>query len=158
MTVLIDDGSGGVRLLEPTRLERVRARLAARRLDRALANGASPDSDVLIALHARRLTGMRERSALADGLMHAWLAATSPRALSAAVIDVGAVSGALPELVALRETLLAPGPVSVRGVAAVRCLLVNGTGPMYGGSPGRPLGAALRHAAELLRVMPVAVA
>lgn len=151
MQVLISNGSG-VELVRVSGLDRVRARAAGRRIDRALANGASPDADVLTALHARRLLGIRERRRLAAALNHAWLVASERRAVAATsvVIDRRAVAAAHPEIVDLTERLLSPQPVSVRGVAFVRTLLTSGTGPMYGLVPGRPLGAALRHAVELL--------
>ena len=151
MQVLISNGSG-VELVRVSGLDRVRARAVGRRIDRALANGASPDADVLTALHARRLLGIRERRRLAAALTHAWLVASERRAVAATsvVIDRRAVAAAHPEIVDLTERLLSPQPVSVRGVAFVRTLLTSGTGPMYGLVPGRPLGAALRHAVELL--------
>src|SRR5581483_9325721 len=128
--------------------------------DVALANGASPERDVPTALHARRLTGLRERRRLAAAVTDACLLASRPYSLSPSVLDLPAVATAHTELVILRDRLLAPGPVSVRGVAAVRCLLTNGAGPLYGArpvhavSPGRSLGGAVRHVAELLTPVP----
>ena len=149
---LLISNDRGVEQVRVGRLDRVRARAAARRIDRALANGASPDAEVLTALHARRLLGMRERRRLAAGLNHAWLVAAHahPGAVSSVVVDRRAVATAHPEIVELTTRLLSSHPVSVRGVAFVRTLLTSGTGPMYWLVPGRPLGAALRHAVELL--------
>lgn len=154
MHVLIDSTSSGVEAVRVSRRDRLHARMAARRIDRELANGVSPDADAVVALHARRLSGMRERRRLAAGLNHAWSVAAQPRvgAVSSVVVDRGAVAAAQPEIAELTARLLTPGPVSVRGVAFVRTLLTSGTGPMYGLVPGRPLGAALRHAVELLAV------
>jgi hypothetical protein len=154
MMLLIDDGQGGARCVEPSRIDRLRARIAARRLDRDLANGGSPDTDVVVALHARRLLGMRERRRLADGLTHALLVSTRPPAsvIVPTVVDRRAVAGAAAEVVELCRHLLTPGPISVRGVACVRALLTNGVGPLYDVVPGGSLGTALRHAAELLDV------
>ena len=138
MMLLIDDGQGGVRTIEPSHVDRLRSRIAAHRLDRELANGASPDTDVVVALHARRLVGMRERRRVADGLTRALLVSTRPlgAGFASTVVDRQAVVGAAADVLDLCRQLVTPGPVSVRGVACVRALLSNGVGPLYDVVPG----------------------
>lgn len=156
--LLIDDGRGGVRGVEPSHADRFWARLTARRIDRDLANGGSPDADVVVALHAQRLSGMRERRRLADGLSRALTLSTQPRGtgVGSSIVNRHAVAGAEGDVLDLCRQLLAPGPVSVRGVACVRAMLMSGMGPLYDIVPGGSLSAALRHAAELLEVADVA--
>ena len=50
------------------------------------------------------------------------------------------------ELKALIDRLLAMGPIDVRGVAMVRALLADGTGPLYETSTARDLNTELRAA------------
>lgn len=118
----------------PCRLrDRLRARLGALRLDRALAAGASPDSELLLSLRAETLISMTNRHALA-------------RALRRAVADAGRSLQPLgPVLPLARRDILrhrdliqelaglldGPGPVDLRGLAAVEVLLRDGAGPLY---------------------------
>jgi hypothetical protein len=114
-------------------LTRVTARLLAARYDRMLAVGvfASPGSGLDV--HARRLTTIAEREAIARSLRRSlrevrnpipqWTARSwthRPNVMAAAdVIDT----------VTLR--LHSPRPVDTRGMARLRLLLSDGTGPLY---------------------------
>jgi hypothetical protein len=123
--------------LRPVHLRhRVAARLRARDLDRALATGASPDSSVSLALHATRLyrPGHRARLAHAVRRLAAIPAGSTRLKVPVSSRVVREVAG---ELEAVASRLDAPGPVDVRGVAKIRSLLSDGTGPLYrpSGSP-----------------------
>ena len=74
---------------------------------------------------------------------HGMTAAVAPNSLD--VLEAGAV------IAAIERRLRAPEPVSPRGVAMVRLLLIDGNGPLY--RPGDPgtLGDRLRAAAVALR-------
>jgi hypothetical protein len=118
---------------------RIAARLHARDLDRALAAGASPDSSVSLALHAVRLYRPGHRSELAHTVRRLAAIPARPARLKAPVSG-RVVREVAQELEAIASRLAAPGPVDVRGVAKIRSLLADGTGPLY-----RPSGApALR--------------
>jgi hypothetical protein len=139
-----------------TRRIRLRDRLAARRrslaLDRALAEGASPDSDAALALRAQALIGQRARRDPANQIRRIILDARRPaRARWAAVI----ISHRLVldvELSRLALRLLAEGPVDVRGVASVRALICGGSGRLYasGRAGANELHAAIDEATEAL--------
>ena len=61
-----------------------------------------------------------------------------------------AVRRAGTELQAVIDRLVAAGPVSVRGVARVRCLLADGTGPIYRESAPDRLRDELRAALAVM--------
>jgi hypothetical protein len=152
--LLIDDGAAGVRAVHVRPGDGIKARLHARRIDRELADGASPDRDAETAVRARHLTGMAERHRLVEALEHALVVSIVPRSslVSASVLDRFAVASAREEIVDLCTTLSRPGPVSVRGVACVRALLTDGSGPFFDVRSGRSLGVAVRHATGLLEL------
>jgi hypothetical protein len=112
--------------------DRLVARLWASALDAELASGASPESSVALALHAGHLCRESQRRLLAGSLTRVAAAAeASPRSRLKVPVCGGAVRRARSELQAVVERLAAGGPVGVRGVARVRCLLADGTGPLY---------------------------
>jgi hypothetical protein len=123
------------RLLVATRpgiRDRLEARVAARRLDHALAAGIYPETSSALALRARRLTGPRRRRTMADGYHRL------PREAR------GRVDSAGYELERLAETLESPGPVTAQGAAQAWLLLTDGTGPIH--NADAPIG--VRVAAE----------
>ena len=115
---------------------RVRDRLVARirrpALDRELAAGASPESSVALAVHARYLCRPEQRRQLAHSLTEIGAAsgAHAARRLRAP-LALHAVARARGELAAVVDHLDGAGPVDVRGVALIRNLLADGTGPLY---------------------------
>ena len=132
---------------------RVRDRLAARirrsTLDRELAAGASPESSVDLAVHARFLCRPEQRRVLGCTLTEIVAASETPSARRSRVpLCRTAISQAHAELEAVVGRLVAPGPVGVRGVARIRSLLADGTGPLYresgAGHLRQELVAALR--------------
>ena len=128
---------------------RITARLRAPRFDRALAVGVPTPAGSALAVHAARLSSVAERQAVARTLRRAVRDANDdPRATRSGRVPMhraNIVSAeALIDEVTLR--LHAPDPVRARGMARLRQLLSDGTGPLYrygrGDLAGR-LGAAL---------------
>lgn len=119
----------------PRRLRaRLIARLRASSLDRQLAVGVAPAAGSALAAHRARIVAPPERHAVA-------------RTLSESMQEAGH-RGTLAEDLSERliQRLYAPGPVCERGMARLRLLLSDGSGPLYrcgrGDLSGR-LGAAL---------------
>jgi hypothetical protein len=135
MIVVLDEAAGiGIRRVHWR--DRVVARVRTAALDRRLAAGASPETDLLLALHAGRLCEPTERQVLARSLTRIMAAADAPMARRlAAPVDRPAVQRARAELAAIAGRLVASGPVDVQGVARVRLLLADGTGPLYRSAP-----------------------
>jgi hypothetical protein len=112
--------------------DRMLARIRAAALDAELAAGASPESSVFLALHALHPSAPSQRRLLAGSLQRVAAAADTPtRSRLKAPVCGPAVRDAGTELQAVIERLVSAEPVSVRGMARVRCLLADGTGPIY---------------------------
>ena len=133
----------------PSVRARVTARLRAQRFDRALAVGVPAPAGSALAVHAARLTSVAERHAVAEALRRAVRDANDdPGATQSGRVPMHraniAAAEALIDQVRLR--LQVPHPVSARGMARLRQLLSDGTGPLYrygrGDLAGR-LGAVL---------------
>jgi hypothetical protein len=150
MIVVLDEGASlGLRRVRWR--DRLAVRARASDLDDQLAAGASPESSVRLALHAARLCQPSQRQVLARSLTRivATAEAPQPRRLRVPVCRA-AVHQARAELAAVSGRLTASGPVDVRGIARVRTLLADGTGPLYQPSPA----ASLRHRlAEVLQAL-----
>jgi hypothetical protein len=131
--------------------ERLSLRLRARSLDRALADGASPDSSEPLARRAQALVRADTRNEIAGSLRQ--LARGDRRSL-------GSRLGAVPtraeevrrDLERLAARLLEPGPVAARGVALTQELLTDGAGPLYWMESADDLGARLRTVLEALEL------
>lgn len=123
----------GLKALTPKRpIESLLTRLVGTSLDLRLAAGAAPESSRWLAARAYFLVCPQSRVELARD----WLAVLSPargRTARASRIrpDPRRVLGLEPEIRQVVERLRAPLPVGVRGVAAARCLLMDGTSPLY---------------------------
>jgi hypothetical protein len=103
----------------PTIRDRIAARVFARRLDWALANGADSEQSAALALRARRLTSLSRRRVIAGSLWR--------------LLREGQVtSNGLDELAGLASALAEPGPVDPRGAARAWLLVTDGTSPLYG--------------------------
>jgi hypothetical protein len=112
--------------------DRLEARARASALDHELAAGASPDATVPLAVHAGRLCDPAQRRLLARSLTRIVAASDAPvQSRLKAPVCRHAVRQARPELAALAGRLSASGPVAVHGLARVRTLLADGTGPLY---------------------------
>ena len=167
MHVLLDDrGRLTLRRLSPW--QQILARGRAARLDRALADGTSPEASVGLAARAARLTSTEFRRDLADSLRRILLVAADPAdpAVTAAAArprgPLGAarplrvplrsarISQSAPVLAELANRLLEPGPVPARGVAMVTELLADGTGPLYRKEASADLTTLATRAADAL--------
>jgi hypothetical protein len=135
MIVVLEQGAG-LALRRVRWWDRLLVRARASALDRELAAGASPESSAALAVHAGRLCEPAQRRVLARSLHRIVVAADAPagRRLKAPV-SRPAVQRARAELAAVAGRLTADGPVDVRGVARVRHLLADGTGPLYRYAP-----------------------
>lgn len=124
---------------------RVIAELFATRFDKQLAAGAAPEPGSALAAHVSRLVSAGERRKLAETLRHSVSEVYSGRApMSARIpVDRSGVAAAVGLIDQVASRLVAPRPVSAHGVARLRILLSDGTGPMYW-SGGGDLGAELR--------------
>jgi hypothetical protein len=132
----------------PSMRSRLTARLLAGRLDRLLAVGAPAPAGSALAAHEARLTSSAEREAIARAL-RATVADARGRGLllsSRVPLHVPNIAAAEDVIDAVTLRLHSPRPVSARGMARLRQILGDGTGPLYrygrGDLRGR-LGAAL---------------
>ena len=134
---------------------RVRDRLIARwgsmKLDRALAAGTPPETSAALRLRAQALLAPRTRRTLGRALERV-VAEPAPAPLLGARVPVrrSEVRGARDDLRLLAQRLAAPAPVDVRGVAKVRVLLSDGSGPLFWGRSPDELSGRIRQAIEAL--------
>ena len=150
MIVLLEDGQDALRPATVRLIDRIRARLCGRKLDLALAGGASPESSVALALRAQCLVQPVVRGELARSLERT-LACHSGKALSGRIGVCGRrVADARRELETVVERLSAPAPVAAAGVARIRVLLSDGSGPLYQERSGVDLRSELIEAASAL--------
>jgi hypothetical protein len=153
-TVLLATGKDGRVVVERPRLgDRLAARWRARALDRALADGVSPEASAALSLRAQRLTEPDCRWSIAGALRRIVREAQQPRRTRLGRIEpnLRAVSAASDALRQLADTLDDPGPVAAHGVAQAWLLLTDGTGPLYNPRTRVPLGAHAARAARELR-------
>lgn len=145
--VVVETGPWGVEAREATWRERILARLLTRRLDSQLAAGRSPESDPLLSLRAQRLARPATRLALARAIGRLLREASTPlRRANPPLADLHAVREVERDLAGLVDQLVAPAPVSARGVALVHELLVDGSGPLYLRNSPRDLSEMIRTA------------
>jgi hypothetical protein len=136
-------------------LDRMKARLRARSLDRALAAGRPSEASADVALRARRLTELSKRRELARTLKDLIARARPvPTSLAAARVPIArhAVLTYSDQLTRLVDELLTPGPVAAAGVAQVQLLVTDGTGPLYNPTSRVDLATAVERAIEALRL------
>ncbi|WP_099041897.1 hypothetical protein [Mycobacterium neglectum] len=127
---------------------RLTARLRAGQFDGLLAVGVPAPAGSALAVHEARLTSNAEREAIARSL-RATVTDARGRGLllsSRVPLHVANITAAEDVIDAITLRLHAPRPVSARGMARLRQILGDGTGPLYryghGDLRGR-LGAAL---------------
>jgi hypothetical protein len=127
---------------------RVLARLRAHGLDGRLADGADPASSTLLSLRARALVARPARDDLAFDLERILVIAERPelRRLGAVPLQRHQVIGAAGLLRRLIALLRGSQPVSPRGVAIARRLVVDGTTPVYARAPRGAVAKAVRDA------------
>ena len=127
---------------------RLRARVLAGRLDREVEVGIVPLPGSSLAVHMARLTSVEEREALARTLRqalaelhsgHPGRPGVSPR-VPVHPERLATCRGVIDDITLL---LHSPRPVRARGMARLRMLLADGTGPLYRNGRGS-LAAELR--------------
>jgi len=127
---------------------RVVARLRAYHFDRQLAVGVPAPAGSALEVHQARLTSVAEREAIARSLRQAVRDARcggTPRSSRVPVHPTN-IAAAEDLIDAITLRLHSPRPVSARGMARLRVVLSDGSGPMYRvgrGDLGGRLGAAL---------------
>ena len=136
---------------------RARDRLVARwkspKLDRALAKGVPPETSGALLLRARTLLGPRARRQLSRALQR--ILREAPRAPwpgARMPVRRNEVMDSRDDLNLLARRLLAPAPVDVRGVAQVRLLLSDGSGPLFWRRSADDLRGRVREAIEALEL------
>ena len=134
------------RALHPPFAARLAARLFARRLDRELIGGADPASRPWLAARAALLTSRSTRDELADGLDVVLTSAQRPPGRAHALPRPAPVLANAALLRELARVLRGPCPLYAAGIARVRRLLTDGTGPMYMSRDGIALEDELRRA------------
>ncbi|WP_083408717.1 hypothetical protein [Mycolicibacterium rutilum] len=129
-------------------LARVVARVKAGSFDRRIAVGGPAPAGSALAAHCARLTSRKERESLARALRRVVQDARGrgPLMSSRVPLNTRNIAAAEDLIDAITLRLHSPRPVSARGMARLRTLLADGTGPLYrygrGDLTGR-LGAAL---------------
>jgi hypothetical protein len=121
------------RVLQPGRLARAAARVRGISLDRALADGGDPASSPQLAARAALLTSPQSRAEIAASLERLVQAAQGPQKRWWALSRTSGVLANSGELCALACLLRDGGPVYARGVALVKRLVTDGSGPAYRG-------------------------
>jgi hypothetical protein len=129
----------------PTLITRLHARFFAGRLDRDIEAGVPAEPSTALALHMVRVTSVEERQALARTLRHV---ASDPRDTGRVVpmripVHPQRVAACRDVIDDITLLLHSPRPVRARGMARLRMLLSDGSGPLYRNSRGS-LAAELR--------------
>jgi hypothetical protein len=128
-------------------LDRLWAQLRARRLDRALARGVPAEGSQALSWRAQVLTRPSVTHELGTELRRLVSEAHEPgRALLRVHADAERLLSVEAELRRLASRLDSARPSHPAGVAKVRLLLTDGTGPLYGGSSVQALSAAVEDA------------
>lgn len=124
--------------------DRLVARLAARRLDRELAEGASPAGSTQLSLRASALTAPAKRRELAEIIRRIARDQVEPAAFGVRLAaSREQTSAARPALERLARRLAGDDPVDPRGVALTQELLSDGSGPLLWDRSEEDLGVRL---------------
>jgi len=131
----------------PSLAARVIARVRADKFDHQLAVGVPVPAGSALAVHQARLTSTAEREAIARSLRQAVSDAHTGAVFSSRIPVHPRNIAAAEELIdRITLRLHSPRPVSARGMARLRRVLSDGSGPFYWygkGDLGGRLGAAL---------------
>ncbi|MGZ4351741.1 MAG: hypothetical protein ACXVRX_14585 [Solirubrobacteraceae bacterium] len=132
---------------------RLRAAWAREDLDRRLAEGADPATDMLLQQRAERLVRPAIRATLAAGLERVVATANKPPAALSSAIPVrcGPVRGARHELMGLAGELRHMPDPRPRGVAMAERLLTEPSSVLYTASSSDEIARAARCAADNMR-------
>lgn len=129
--------------------QRALASLCSCALDRALASGADPASDPLLACRSRQLADDHLRHHLAADLRAAIVDAERPRRFSGpAPAAAAAIRSQRPKLQELAARLESGHVAGIRGVAAAAVLVDDDESPLWDGRHALDLVAAINLALE----------
>ena len=126
-------------LLRPRRLIAAWAWLRQYRLDVALAGGADPRASATLAARSAQLASRRSRRGTAAGLERLAAGPQSDSRRFAVMALPGAVAPNRGALLALAARVRDEAPAYVRGLAAARLIVTDGTGPAYTDRRGEAL-------------------
>jgi hypothetical protein len=132
-TLLLSDDYNSVRCCQSSPRMRLAARLRAPYLDAALAAGASPDSSAPLSLRAHALVSAKDRRKLSRELLHILHKAEQSQSPFDPTVPIcrRKILKARDLFRELADRLQDRDPVTTRGVAQVRVLLRDGSGPLY---------------------------
>jgi hypothetical protein len=152
MQVLLIDHADRPTLRRVHPWDRLLVRLRAPRLDRELADGASPDRAFALAVRAHMLVNGRTRTDLALGARRILLAAAQPADGGRLPVPVcrDRVRDSAPEFGELIGRLVGAGLVPARGIAQASILLGDAGSPLYRRASRDDLRARVRQAADAL--------
>lgn len=139
MTVIAQPG-GALEYRRAGVLSRVRSFVRGCALDRALAAGVTPESSVVLAVHAQRIVRPRACRTLAATLRRLVAGGVPGRSVPVSRVRV---QGEAARLEAVAARLELNGPIGARGVAALRVLLSEAAGPLYRTGTGTDLDRQL---------------
>jgi hypothetical protein len=111
--------------------DRVVARLLASSLDRQLAAGRAPESTRLLATRAQQLASAAMRQELARNVEHVLELVHREAPSRRVLVPREFILDVEPDLREMLSKLVTPLPISAHGVAMVRVLLTDGTGPLF---------------------------
>jgi hypothetical protein len=111
--------------------QRALAHVRSYELDRALADGADPDSSVLLSLRAGTLLGARMRAQLAGTLRRVIRDAGTRPSRSTVPLAWREILAARDLLEQVATVLDSPGAIDPHGAAQVALLIRSGTSPIY---------------------------
>ena len=154
MLVLLEDGDCPVAATAHF-WDRLLARWHAFRLDHDLADGATPDATLALALRAQALIRMPARRGLARSVRHMLAMSARPPWPGRPQVPVcrDRVRACSAEFEELIRCLLAPWPVPPQGVAKARLLLTDSAGPLYRRATPDDLRYRIRDAADALTAL-----
>lgn len=152
MVLVIDGNPRSLRASAPPAWRRVEARLMSYRLDVRLAKGEAPEDGVLLAVHAERIVQPAACLKLAEAIRRVLDAADGSRVPSRheAPVRVASVPAAADGLRRVMARVAGRGPVRARGVALLRLLLSDGTGPLFQSHSAEQLPVLLRNVSQTL--------
>jgi hypothetical protein len=117
----------------PSIVARLQARIFAAKFDREIEAGVIPLPGSPLAAHVQRLTSVRERESVARAFRR--VAQSNELRPTIADLRVPALSGRVHECRSVIDDITlrlhSPRPVQPKGMARLRILLSDGTGPLY---------------------------
>jgi len=133
MLELLNDGADNPVAVNVRAWHRLVARFRRTEIDRQLADGCPPDTQVCVLLRARELESASVRRRLALNVLRILADARSGSRRSGLPVPVcrQRVCACSEDLAQLAGCLLAPTPVSSRGVAKTVLLLTDARSPLY---------------------------